>query len=468
MARRLLPWTRRPLRSARSMPAADWRPARGPLTRRAVLGGFARGALVTVALPPLQAMFNDSGTAYACDGVLPKRFGLWFWGNGTLPDRWTPTGDGDGDAWQLSEQLAPLSRVKDRICVVSGLAVKLPNNVPHSSGCAGILSAAPLQSTGDDDTFSAPSIDQVIAAEIGGSSIFRSIQTAASNCSGRSYNGPNSVNPPEADPYNFYRRVFGDTFVEPGQDGAVDPSLGLRRSVLDAVMGDIGRLQDRLGAEDRARLDQHLEGVRELEQRLALLQKDPPDLEACSRPEEPTGDYTDVEGRPQLALRNQVMSELLAMTLACDQTRVFAHFITDPVSDVLFEGSSAGHHDLTHNEAAPQDECNAIDLQIMDMFADTVEILDGIPEGDGSLLDNCAVLATSEVSLGQTHSIEEMPVVIAGSCCGFYKQDHHYRSLSGDNASKVLLSLQRALDIDVGSFGVDEAQVDEAIPDIEA
>ena len=465
----LLPWTRRPARSAPSARAVDWRAAQ-PLTRRAVLGGVARGALVTLALPPLEAMFDAGGRAYACDGILPKRFGLWFWGNGNLPDLWTPTGTGtgDGDEWTLSEQLAPLEVVKHRLCVVTGMKVHLSNDAPHGSGAAGILCAAPLQSTGDDSTMSAPSIDQVIAEQVGGASIYRSIQTAASDCSGMSYNGANSRNPPETDPYAFYERIFGDTFIEPGEKGKVDPKLGLRRSVLDAVMQDIDRLDARLGSADRARLEQHLEGVRELEQRLAILEENPPNLEACTRAEALTGDYSDVDSRPQLAARNEVMSTMLAMTLACDQTRVFGHYLTDPVSDVLFEGASAGHHDLTHNEGGEQPEVNAITIAIMEMLATTIQKLEAIEEGDGTLLDNCAVLACSEVSLGQTHSIEEMPVIIAGSGCGFFKQDHHSRSLSGDNVTKVLVSLQRAMDISVGEFGEDEAMVDEGLSDIEA
>jgi hypothetical protein len=162
------------------------------------------------------------------------------------------------------------------------------------------------------------------------------------------------------------------------------------------------------------------------------------------------------------------MSRMLAMTLACDQTRVFAHFLTDPVADVLFEGSTAGHHSLTHDEAEPQDQVHDIVLQIMEMLATSLQHLDAIPEGDGTLLDNCAILACSEVSLGQTHSIEEMPIVLAGGCCGTFKVDHHYRSLSGDNATKVLVTLQRSLDIGVGSFGTDAAEVDEGLTDIEA
>ncbi|MCB9779311.1 MAG: DUF1552 domain-containing protein [Alphaproteobacteria bacterium] len=468
----LLPWTRRPRRAVATERAVDWRPGvpglSGALSRRAVLGGFARGAAVTIALPPLVAMFDAGGTAYACDGVLPKRFGLWFWGNGMLPDLWTPETTGSGDAWALSEQLAPLAAVKHKLCLVTGLSCKVDNTIPHGSGMAAILTAAAQIETGSDETVAAPSIDQVIADQIGGYSIYKSIQTTATSSSGQSWNGPNSRNTAEQDPYAFYERLFGDTFIEPGEDGEVDPRLGLRRSVLDAVMDDIARLDARLGSEDRVRLEQHLDGVRELEQRLAILEENPPNLEACTKPDALTADYADIDGRPQITERNAIMMQLTAMALACDQTRVFGHYLTDPVSDVLFAGATAGHHDLTHNEGEPQPQVNAITVAIMERLADSIAILDSIPEGDGTLLDNCAVLCTSEVSLAQTHNIDEMPTIIAGSACGFFKQDQHYRSLSGENATKLLISLQRAMDINVSSFGIDSAQADEGLTDIEA
>lgn len=451
------------------LPAArDWRPARTALSRRAVLRGVARGSLVAVSLPPLQAMFNAGGTAYACDGVLPVRFGLWFWGNGNRPDRWIPGSTGDGDAWALSEQLAPLAAHKAKLCVPTGLDCKLDNTSPHGSGLAGILTAVPRSQSGPDSTLGGPTIDQVIAQGIGGDTIYRSIQTAASNTSGESWNSPNSRNPAETDPYAVYARMFGDTFVEPGADGEVDPRLGLRRSVLDAVMDDISVLNDRVGAEDRARLDQHLTGVRELELRLARLEEDPPDLESCTRAEAPVGDFGDVDGRAQVRLRNQVMSELIAMSFACDQTRVAAHFVTAPVSDVLFPDTSSGHHDLTHNEGGDQPQVHDITLQLMDCLADTIAILDAIPEGDGTLLDNMVLFATSEVSLAQTHSIQDMPVVLAGSACGYLKQDHHYRSLSGENVTKLLITLQQAVGMSVADFGDGAAAATGGLSDLEA
>jgi hypothetical protein len=233
-------------------------------------------------------------------------------------------------------------------------------------------------------------------------------------------------------------------------------------------MGDLDRLNARVGTADRARLDQHLTGVRELEQRLARLQEDPPDLESCARPAEPLPSYPDAAGRPQVAERNRAMAELIAMALACDQTRVFTHFLTEPVNDVLFEGASAGHHDLTHNEPGDQPEVHEITVQCIERLADFLSALDAVPEGDGTLLDACAVLATTEVSLGKTHSLDEMPVVVAGSGCGTLRTDLHHRSVSRQNASELLLTLVRAMGVSAASFGAEEGLATTTVTELEA
>jgi hypothetical protein len=422
-----------------------------------------RGTAVMVGLPLLQAMMPR---ARACENGFPRRFGLFFWGNGNRPDLWVP--GTTGADWELSDELAPLAGVRDLVTVVSGYSIKLTNSVPHSSGAAGILSAADLEAVGSDYTFSAPSIDQVIAAEIGSETLYASLQTAATDASGLSYNGPSSRNPPETDPWTFYDRIFGASFREPGSSGAVDPSYRLRASVLDAVLDDATALQARVGAEDRERLEQHLEGIRELEARLEKLQEDPPEMESCAAPDAPESSYPDVDGRPQASARSRAMCDLLAMALACDQTRVFAHFFSDPVSDILYEGATAGHHQLTHDEAEPQPEVDAITTMMMGEYAYLVERLQSIPEAEGTLLDNCVIMGTTEVSAGQTHSLDDMPILLAGSACGALQQGIHHRSYTGENVTRVLVSVLRAMDIPAESFGAGEAKASDGVSEIEA
>ncbi|MCB9677877.1 MAG: DUF1552 domain-containing protein [Alphaproteobacteria bacterium] len=434
------------------------------MNRRTLLRGMLGGTAVAVGLPLLEQMLDANGTALANGGALPVRFGLFFWGNGVVPDHWIPQGTGTG--WVASEGLAPVEHLRSVLTIVTGTSMRLPNIHPHSSGAAGILSGAPVLAD-NPGSFSAPTIDQIIAAEVGDATLFRSLQTAATDINGLSWNGPNSRNPAESDPYALYERLFGPTFVEPGSGGVVDPRLGLRRSVLDGVMGDIAALQGRLGSADRTRLDQHLTGVRELETRLARLQEDPPDLEACVAPEAPLASFPDIDGRPQLQARNRAIAKLLAMAFACDQTRVFGHYFTEPINDVLFTDATAGHHDLTHNEPGDQPEVQAITLQVMEAYAAFVEEFQAIPEGGATLLDSCAILGCTEHSLGRTHSVDDLPLLIAGSACNAIVNGVHHRAAGQDNASKVMLTLVRAAGVLAPTFGVDEAETSDGLSEIE-
>ena len=430
------------------------------LPRRTVLRGLFGGTALSLGLPPLEAMFNVNGNAYADGGALPKRFGMFFWGNGNRPEKWTPLAS--GSTWDLSESLLPLAAVKSHLTVVSGLEVKLVNDAPHGTGAAGILTAAPLDLQGN---FTAASIDQVIAQEVGNDTLYRSLETGIDTATGRSYNGPNSKNPTETSPHTLFARIFGDTFREPG-DLTIDPKLALRRSVLDAVMNDTTALQNRVGANDKIRLEQHLEGIRDLELRLVRLEEDPPALEACLLPTEPDADYPYIDGRPQLALTNSVMADLIAMAFACDQTRVISHWFSDPVSDTLYPDATAGHHDLTHNESGKQSGVQAITVQCMEAYAAVLAAMAAIPEGAGTLLDNSVVMACSEVSLGQTHAISDMPVLLAGSACGVLKTDYHYASAGQESTSKLLLTLLQAMDISASSHGVGACFADTTLSDL--
>src|SRR5882724_614358 len=140
------------------------------ISRRTVLRGVLAGTAVSVGLPPLEAMFNGNGTAYAAGNALPKRLGVFFWGNGVKVDRWLPMGT--GAVWTPNVEMAPLAAVKEYVSVVSGMQVLTGHEQGHHAGAVGILSGAPMvvQPTNGApfrSTFSAPSIDQVAAAVIG-------------------------------------------------------------------------------------------------------------------------------------------------------------------------------------------------------------------------------------------------------------------------------------------------------------
>jgi hypothetical protein len=162
------------------------------------------------------------------------------------------------------------------------------------------------------------------------------------------------------------------------------------------------------------------------------------------------------------------MCDLAALTLACDQTRVISNFLTYPVNNILFPGANAGHHQLTHDEPGDQPQVHAIVLQLMQELAYMIDALSRVPEGDATLLDHCALLATSDVSYGRTHSIDEFPIILAGTANGSLRQGVHYRSTSRENASKVHLTIMRALGISAASFGHGAASTSDTLPALEA
>lgn len=435
------------------------------LPRRTVLKGAVGGATVSVGLPLLEAMVGGGRSAFASD--FPRRFILFFWGNGNLPDRWIPRAEGTD--WELTPQLEPLAPMKEKLTVLTGLDVKTGNVIPHFSGAAGMLSGAALDvRSRDDSTFRLPSIDQVIADQIGGTTRFRSLELGVEPRLGLSFNGPDNRNPPEASPTRAFERLFGAGFVLPGEDPVPDPRLALRRSVLDAVALQARRLESSLGTNDRRRLDQHLTGIRELETRIARLEMSPAQLDACARPSAPGGDYQPVDGRKPLADISDVMAELMALSLACDQTRVASLWFSYPVQNLLYPDASAGHHRLTHDEPGDQPQVHAIVRYIMARLNGLLSRLDSVDEGGTTLLDNSILLATSDVSFGRTHSLEDMPILLAGSGGGALRNGFHYRSASRENTSRLLLTLCRAMGLRLEEFGEGTGRVTDGLGAVEA
>lgn len=448
------------------------------LSRRTMLRGIASGTAVSLALPPLEAMFDANGTAYAQGAPLPKYFGVFFWGNGVKLDRWTPSSTGTG--WALSPELEPLADVRNYVSVVSGMNIRTGNERGHHAGTVGILSGSPMipqdpMGAPYASTFSAPSIDQVVAsalAERGVRTRFRSLEVGVTRrvVTGEgttlrylSHNGPDNPNPPEYSPRAVFDRIFGNGFVDPSMPTPPDPRLALRRSVLDAVLADARILRERLGSNDRQRIDQHMDSIRQLEQQLQLIEETPPPVDYCSAPSRP-GDL-DAEN---FELVSSTMSDLTAMALACDQTRVFSNMFSGSVSVAVYRmlSQSTNHHSLTHDEGNGQPQVHAITTYIMQQFAGLLAALRRIDMGAGNLLDQTAILASTDVTDGQGHTINDYPILVAGGAGGALRTPGVHVRKEGANTSEVLLTLLHALDIDVSEFGNGGGRVSSTVSEL--
>src|SRR5688572_3368639 len=258
-----------------------------PLDRRTVLrGALATGALVTIPLPLLEAMLNESGTALAQTNTpLTPLYVTWFFGNGTLPGRWKPTATGTGSAWALSPQLQPLAEVKSHLTVITGLQNNVHvSGMEHPTGSAGATTGAPL----NGNAVRAKSIDQIVADVISAGAPYRSIEVgvtpatpngAPDSLHSVSHRGPNARNDAEYDPKAVFNRLFTGGTVTPPNTGTggtggmpmEDQAAKLarvRKSVLDAILDDGASLKNRLGVADQQRVEQHLESIRAIERRL--------------------------------------------------------------------------------------------------------------------------------------------------------------------------------------------------------
>jgi hypothetical protein len=256
--------------------------------------------------------------------------------------------------------------------------------------------------------------------------------------------------------------------ADPTAPPVVDPTRALKRSVLDVVSADLRALETVVGANDKKRLEEHMDNVRAIESRLAGLT--PPPLAArCAKPAAPSS-LADDRGREPIEERTRIMSDLLAMALACDQARAFSLLFSGGVGSTVFRqvGASIAHHQLTHDEPGPQPFVHAGVVFTMQQLAYLLAALAAIPEGDGTVLDHTAILGTTDVAEGKDHSVDDYPILVLGAGGGFLKHPGvHYRS-AGENTSTVLLSLLRAAGLDLAEFGAAGGHVTASCSAIEA
>ncbi|MBL8917934.1 MAG: DUF1552 domain-containing protein [Myxococcaceae bacterium] len=421
------------------------------LSRRFVL----RGAGAAIALPTLEAMLNAHGTAFAQGQQFPKRYVVWFFGNGVNLPRWRPAAQGQGAAWQLSEQLQPLAAHKEQLTVVTGCNIRIPSRRGHHDGVAAMMSGAeifplPAGNAPYASRLTQRSLDQDLADVIGTQNRFKSLQLRVSKRVVRgegptlaflSHASPTAPLEAVENPVTLFNQLFTGVMNSPN-----DPRNTLRTNVLDAVRDETRALHTKLGATDRARLDQHLTGIAELRQRVQALPVTP--TGSCRVPTAPTQTNADVNGQEQIEAVNRVMSDLMAMAFACDLTRVATFQFSGSVGFHTFNwlgtGPRASEHALTHDQ---NEQGKVHDSVVFSMrcFAQTLASMKAITEGGLTVLDRSAVLCTSDVAEGFTHSGNDYPILVAGSAGGALRTNMHYRAANGRNTSDLLLALMQAV-----------------------
>jgi hypothetical protein len=425
------------------------------ISRRKVLRGVIGGAAVGVSLPFLDRFLDNNGLALAATGQrIPVRFGTWIWGCGFIPQKWIPTTTGSGYA--MPADLAPLEAYRDQLAIFSGYDVKLDGvaNKPHVTGCLGLRTGIPVP----NETVKAPTLDVLISQAIGGDTRFRSLEVSTCGLQrSYSYAGAGSPNPSETSPAALYRRIFGEGFQDPNSATFVpDTRIMARRSVLSAVAEDRQKLMNSVGASDRHRLDEYFTSIRQIEQQLELQLEPPAPVENFSRPAQP-GDATPGSEMGEVMQTHRVMAELLAKALQCNQTRVFNVLFSDTASNLRRKGETTTHHTLTHEEPDDktlgyQKEHSWFATESMVAWKDFLDAVSAIPEGDGTLLDNCMILAHSDCSIAKSHAVEGIPAMVAGNAGGRVRTGYHLAG-NGDSIARLGLTVQQAMGVQVERWG---------------
>lgn len=439
--------------------------------RRMALRGMLGGTALTVGLPLLDCFLNTNGTALASGEQIPVRFGTWFWGCGVNPQRWVPNRTGAN--YDLPAELKYIAPFKEQINVLSGFDVRLDGvtNEPHVTGNFALITGTTPQ---DVNTHDVPTLDMLIADAIGSETRFRSLEVTATGNPKDTYSRRSSslVNPSEVSPAAFYTRLFGPDFQDPNaKEFRPDPRIMTRLSVLSLVKGERQKLIRQLGARDRERLDEYFTSLRQTEQQLEMRLQKPPPLEACRvtgvSPEDhvPEGYLVD-----SVIDNHKVMTELLAVALACDQTRVFNMVFSNALSSLHKKGMTGFHHGLTHNEAYDevlgyQPESAWFVERSMESWATFVGILANVREGDGTLLDNTLVFAHSDSSLARTHSVLGIPMMTAGRAGGRIKSGYHVKG-GGDSITRVGLTMQQVMGVPTEAWGTRSMSTSLSVSDI--
>src|SRR5579864_1327267 len=427
------------------------------ISRRAVL----RGAGVTLALPFLESMIPALAplAKAAATPKIPRFVGI-FSPHGWAPDYWNI--EKSGPLGELPFILKPLEAWRDSITVISGLDAtssmppKGETGGDHSRSAA-VFSGVQPKKTVSEDIHLGTTIDQIIAQKYGQENALPSMQlgiedqSALATCpwgyscayvNSVSWSGPTKPLPHEANPQLVFEHLFGD---------GSNPQERLARkqakaSLLDAVTGEVARLNSRLPATDRTRLNEYLEDIREIERRLNNVTK--------SKDLSPEAQVP--FGMPESFNEHiKLMWDLQALAFQADITRVstlmFAHDVSMrsyPESGVTTANHAASHHGGVPKRLEDWAKINRYHVQTLPYFLNKLK---STPDGDGSLLDHTLILWASNMGDSNLHSHKNVGHMLVGGAMGQHKGGRNIQT-AGSTANLLLTTL-RLFGIEKESIG---------------
>jgi len=445
--------------------------------RRRFLSGLLGGAAVGVTLPFLDCFLNDNGTALAATGApLPVRFGTWYWGMGHTPGYAIAEKTQTSPGIEFLDETKALKPFENQLNFFGGFGMPLDgrSNYTHFTGWVGNRTGTVPQRNRE---ISNTTLDLLIADEIGNGTRFKTIDVSSVGIARENYSARNTDSRPQAEisPVALYAKLFGPEFIDPNvAQFKPDPMVMVEKSVLSAFMEESRDYLKTLGAADKDRLDEYFTSIRQVENQLALQLQEPEPNEACVIPEKPDELPTDrlasVREMPNVIATHKVMSKLLAMAVACNQTKVFNMVFTDNFANVRKPGETYTHHLLTHSEVIDanlgyQPLAYWFNQRASEGFATYLETLSEIREGAGTLLDNCLIFASSETNYAKVHSLDGIPIYFAGKAGGRMKTGLHVVG-GGDPITRVGLTAMKIMGVPIQTWGTKSLRTTKLVTDV--
>ena len=417
---------------------------------------FLKGLGTVMALPLLEAM---SPARLLAEGVtagakgLPKRMAFVYIPNGANMVDWTPKATGTD--FELPYILEPLQDLRSEFQVISGLAhdKARPNGDgpgDHARASASFLTGCQARKTKGADIKVGVSVDQIAAARMGKLTRVASLELSCDkgrqsgecdsgySCAYQfnlSWKTESVPMPPEVNPRVIFERLFASEDADENEETRQRRRL-YKKSILDFVLEDAGSLKSRLGANDRRKLDEYLSAVRELEQRIEQAEKFEAAHIGVPKP----------EGIPDTYEQHvRLMFDLLAMAFQTDTTRISTFILAHDGSNrpYPFIGVSEGHHDLSHhgNDGEKKKKIAKINRFHMEQFGYFLRKLQGIREGEGTLLDNCMIIYGGAIGDGNRHNHDNLPILLAGKGAGTLQPGRHLKLEKETPMTNLYLSL---------------------------
>ena len=438
------------------------------LSRRAVL----RGVGVSLALPLLDCMV-PALTALGQTAAAParlRRLGVFYVPNGMSMGYWLPKTE--GPLQELPPTLQSLAALKDRVLLLGGLADKPANLVEgggdHARSAGTFLTATPFKLTAGADVFAAVSMDQLAAREQGKETQLVSLELGiesnamlgscdAASCAYTNtiaWRTPTTPLPPERDPRAVFERMFGTS-------GSTDQAARLARlqrdrTILDVVAPELRRLERDLGTNDRTRLAEYLDAVREVERRIQTAADQ--SSRELPRVVEPAGIPDDYATHAKLQM------DLLALAYQTDLTRVSTFMLAKEVSGRAYPeiGVSDSHHPLSHHqdESPKLERLHKVNEYHFQQFAHLVAKLAATPEGEGTMLDNTLLLYGTGISDSNTHFHDDLPIAVVGGQSVGIKGGRYVRHPVETPIANLYLAILETLGVHIETFGDSTGRLD--------